>query len=70
MSPLSFKFYAWLLVTKLTTRVISLTLIERSFFPYKSFFPHWAHADSSFVGASGISQLYTVPYNHTFGAPD
>ncbi len=34
------------------------------------FFPHWAHADSSFVVASDVSRLYTVPYNHTFGAPE
>ncbi len=35
----------------------SLDSIERSFFLTKGFFPHWAHADSSFVGVSVVSWL-------------
>ncbi len=34
------------------------------------FFPHWAHDDSSFVGASVVGQLYSVQYKRIFGAPD
>jgi hypothetical protein len=41
------------------------------------FFPHWAHADSSFVGVSVVSRLSYVPYkgtyvpyDGTFGMPD
>ena len=33
------------------------TQLRDYFFTYKVFFPHWAHADSSFVGASVISRL-------------
>ena len=47
-----------LLVSKLTTRVPSQALKwETIFFYLYGFFPHWAHADSSFVGASVVSRL-------------
>jgi hypothetical protein len=49
---------------------ITCTHLTDYYFPYKGFFPHWAHADSSFTGASDVSGLQTVPYNCTFGAPD
>ncbi len=38
-----------LLVSKLTTCVTSLDSIERSLFSLLKVFPHWAHADSSFI---------------------
>jgi hypothetical protein len=37
-SPLSLKTYAWLLVSKLTTRVTSQALNCEIFFSYKGFF--------------------------------
>ncbi len=47
----------------------SLDSIERLLFPIR-FFPHWAHDDSSFVGASVVGQLYSVQYKGIFGVPD
>ena len=58
-----------LLVSKLTTCVTSLDSIERSFFLI-SFFPHWALADSPFLGASVVGGLYPVQYKGIFGVPD
>ncbi len=34
------------------------------------FFPHGAHADSSFVGASNVSRLQIYSKGVLFGAPD
>ncbi len=42
---------------KLTTRVTSQALNWEIFFYLYVFFPHWAHADSSFVGARVICRL-------------
>ncbi len=42
---------------------------ERHFFPIR-FFSHWAHSDSSFLGASGIGCLQMYHTNVLFGMPD
>ncbi len=34
------------------------------------FFPHWAHDDYSFVGASVVGRLYSVQYKIIYGAPN
>jgi hypothetical protein len=52
------KTYAWLLVSKLTAREIHhYHSIERSFFYPIKVFSSLSHADPSFVGVSGVSQI-------------
>ncbi len=66
MSP-----YVLRLVVSIQNHTFHFTWLNwEIFFITRGFFPHWAHADSSFVGVSVVSQLYTVLYNGTFGMPD
>ncbi len=58
-STLLSKTYAWLLVSKLTTRVIICTQSRDNFFTHR-FFSSLSHADSSFVGASDVSRLKCI----------
>ncbi len=69
MSPLSLKTYAWLLVSKLATRSLHLTQ-QRGYSFVIRFFPHLAHDNSSFVGASVVGRLYSVQYKSIFHVPD
>ncbi len=68
-----------LLVPKLTTCETSQALKWETIFFYKGFsslspcikvIPHWAPADSSFLGASDVSRLQMYHTNVLFGAPN